>query len=279
MSQHPRSDDHVVLVENGGLPRSHAVRRRVEQEPEPVLGLLHRGRDRGRPVPPFDLGAIHPDVQPSTDGNRFDGKRLPRPDDDRVRAGIGAQHVERLCRRDPQPAALAGREAPEAVMSTELTSLLVDDLALGLLDAVPPDEVAVVAPAEKARFLALATPGDSEPGARGLGSGLVLRLLAEWEPDPVEDPRLEAGEHVGLVLLGVAGARQQPSATVLDDPRVVPGRKARSAGPLGEGEQLRETKAAVAADTWIRRLAVCVATNERSHDSPAKLVAQVERHV
>ena len=66
---------------------------------------------------------------------------------------------------------------------------------------------------------------------------------------------------------------------MVDDPRVVAGREAGGAGPPGEGEQLREAKAAVAADAWIRGLASGVAANEGSHDSPAKLVTKVKRHV
>ena len=110
-----------------------------------MLGLLNRGGDRGRPVPPFDLGAIHPDVQPSTGRNRFDRQRLARPDDHGVGAGIGAQDVQRLCRRDAQPAALAGGVPPKAGVFAELPSLLVDDLAFGIGDAVTADEVAIVA--------------------------------------------------------------------------------------------------------------------------------------
>mgnify|MGYP003694213853 CR=1 FL=1 len=102
----------------------------------------------------------------------------------------------------PSSAALAGREPPEAAVPAELLSLLVDDLALGIGDAVTADEVAIVAAPEEARFLALGAAGDREPGSRGLGPGLVLRLLAEREPDPIEQPRVETSKHVGLVLLG-----------------------------------------------------------------------------
>src|SRR4051812_39955020 len=144
-----------------------------------MLGLLNRGRDRGRPVPPFDLGAIHPDVQPSTGGNRFDRKRLAGSDDDCVRGGIGAQHVQGLPRRNADPSALPGRKAPEAVVAAEPAALLVEDLAFGLLDAVAPDEVTVVATTEEAGLLALGTPGGCESGAARLGTGLLLGLLAQ----------------------------------------------------------------------------------------------------
>src|SRR5204863_4582749 len=238
-----------------------------------------RGRDRGRPVPPFDLGAIHPDVQPSTGGNRFDRKRLAGPDDDRVRAGIGAQHVQGLPRRNADPSALAGRKAPEAVVAAEPAALLVEDLALGLLDAVAPQEVTVVAAPEKTGLLALRTPRGCESGAAGLGPRLLLGLLAQREPNPVEQARVEAGEHVRLVLPRIVAAGQQAPAAMLDDPCVVPGREARGSGTLREREELREAKAAVAANARIRSLAAGVAAHERGHDRPAKLLAQIERHV
>src|SRR4029079_6009792 len=46
-----------------------------------------------------------------------------------------------------------------------------------------------------------------------------------------------------------------------------------------ECEQLREAKTAVAAGARIRRLAAGVTADKRSHDCPAKFVAEVECHV
>jgi len=61
-----------------------------------------------------------------------------RADDDGICAGIGAQDIERLSRGDPEPAALARRVAPETAVVAEASALLVDDLALCLVDAVAP---------------------------------------------------------------------------------------------------------------------------------------------
>ena len=142
-----------------------------------------------------------------------------------------------------------------------------------------PQEVTVVAAPEKTGLLALRTPRGCESGAAGLGPRLLLGLLAQREPNPVEQARVEAGEHVGLVLLRIVAASQQAPAAVLDDPCVVPGREAQGSGTLREREELREAKAAVAANARIRSLAAGVAAHERRHDGPAKPLAQIERHV
>ena len=91
-------------------------------------------------------------------------ERAVRACDDRVRRRVGAEGVERLGRGDAEPAALAGRERPEAVVPAECVSLLVDDRAVGVPEAVPDEARAVVVPREEARFLAfrlLSNPGDA----------------------------------------------------------------------------------------------------------------------
>ena len=116
-------------------------------------------------------------------------------------------------RSDPEAAPLAGREAPEAGVAAELAAVLVDDRPVGGAEPVALEEVAVVAAGEEARLLALRPGGSLEPGPRGLGARLVLALLAEREPDPVEEARVEAREHVRLVLRRIGRARKQPAAS------------------------------------------------------------------
>src|SRR5947209_5888719 len=91
---------------------------------------------------------------------------------------------------DPQRARraavpLSGREAPEAVMLTDRCAGLVDDRPALRREPVPTEERAVVVAGEEARLLALGAVGCVEPGARRLGAGLGLVLLAEREPDAV----------------------------------------------------------------------------------------------
>src|SRR5204863_4794007 len=109
-----------------------------------------------------------------------------------------AQGVEGLGRRDPDPAPLPGRESPCAAVGAELSALLVDDRPGFLLEPVASEELAVVAAAEEARLLALGPVRSREAGAPRLFPGLLLGLLAEREPDALEQLRLDPREHVRL---------------------------------------------------------------------------------
>ena len=194
-------------------------------------------------------------------------------------ARVAAQRVERLGRGDADPAPLAGRVAPEAVVPAELDAVLVDDRPVGRLEPAALEEGAVVVAGEEARLLALAPLGDREPCGGCLGTRLGLRQLAERELDPLELRRVERGEHVGLVLVRIGGAGEQPAAVALDDPRVVARPELRGACALGEREQLVEPEAAVATAARVRRLAARVRGDERVDDCAAELLAEVERHV
>ncbi len=141
------------------------------------------------------------------------------------------------------------------------------------------EEGPVVVAAEEARLLALGATGDREPGRAGLSARLVLRLLAEREPEPSEDRRVERREHVALILRRIGGPGDRRSAVALDDTRVVTGREPRGTDPVREREQLVEAEAPVAADARVRRLARRIVTRERLDDGRAELLAEVERDV
>ena len=144
---------------------------------------------------------------------------------------------------------------------------------------MPLEERPVVVAREEARFLAVGAAGGREPCALGLRARFLLRLVAEWKPEPIEEARIEPREHVRLVLAVVDRAREQETVAAPDDASVVPGRETRGAGTLGEREQLRETEAAVACDAGVRRLTARIATDERPDDRAAELLAQVEGDV
>jgi hypothetical protein len=59
----------------------------------------------------------------------------------------------------------------------------------------------------------------------------------------------------------------------------VPGREAGSPDPSRERQQLGEAKAAVAADTRVRRLTARVAAHERRDDRAPEFAADVQRDV
>src|SRR5262249_52722267 len=201
------------------------------------------------------------------------------PGDDRVRYRIGAQNVEWLRGCDTEAAALARREMPESRVPAERATVLVDNLAGLVLGAVATEELAVGAAAEEARLLTVGAMGDRQAGSRRLGSCLLLGLLAEREPDPVEQAGVEAPEHVGLVLVGVGRTGEEPAAAVPDDARVVPRRESRRACALGERKQLGEAEAPVAADARVRALPLRVAAHEPRHDGAPELLTEGERHM
>src|SRR6185312_1915709 len=256
-----------------------AVRGLVQAQSKTAVGARDAGPDRRRAVAQLHLGTLELDVQSPAHRHLVGCERGARTDDDRVRPGLAAQRVERFGGRDPEALALAGREPPEADVAAELLPLLVDDRAVLRGQPVTSEEVAVVAPGEEARLLALGTARGLEARARGLGARLVLALLAEREPEAVEEARIEPGQHVRLILSLVVGAGEEQLPVALDDPRVVAGRQPLGAGALGEREQLGEAEAAVAADARVRRLAGRVAAHERLDHCAAELLAQVERDV
>src|SRR5581483_9032688 len=138
-------------------------------------------------------------------------------------------------------------------------------------EPVPREERAVVVAGEEARLLALGAARDVEAGAMRLLARLLLALLAEREPDPREMARVQRSKHVALILRRVHCPCQQCVPTMLGDARVVTGGKAVAAGALCEREQLVEAERAVAAYARVRRLASCVAVEERGDDRAAEL--------
>src|SRR5204862_1713349 len=128
------------------------------------------------------------------------GELVAPADDNGVRARVRPQDIQRARRRDADALALPGRERPVAVMRAELRSGGVDDHALARREAVAREEVAVVVAGEEAGLLALRATGDVEAGTRRLVARRLLVLLAEREPDAAELARIDACEHVRLVL-------------------------------------------------------------------------------
>src|SRR5262249_60033448 len=104
----------------------------------------------------------------------------------------------------------------------------------------------------EARLLAVSSPRDGQAGLVCLGACGFLRLLAEREPDSVEQARVEAPEHVALVLAGVCAAREKQSASVAHNARVMPSSQLRRPGATCEGKQLVEPETPVPADARVR---------------------------
>ena len=138
-------------------------------------------------------------------------------DDHGVRRGVGRNRVQRPGGSDSQSATLTRREAPMAVMRAQAGSGGVDDRTGRGRQTTALEEPAVVAAGQEARLLALGAVGDLEAGGRRLRTCLLLQRVAERKPDLAEQGRVEAGKHVGLVLLHVRGPPEQSEAAMLDD--------------------------------------------------------------
>src|SRR3954454_22110108 len=151
--------DHAsaVVVEHGGLSRSHAVDRFAEQQAKDAGALLDpRGNRRGAPA---ELGGharralLEP---PLAQLHLAAGEARARADDELVSCRVRAQDVQRLWRREAEPLALPRRVGRRARMQAELVPRLVADAPLAELHALALEELAERAAAEEAHVLALA---------------------------------------------------------------------------------------------------------------------------
>src|SRR5439155_2342 len=156
------TDDGVAFVEDGGLTAGDPVGGLVELEPEPGGGRLDARDSGGRPVAELCLGALYRNVQPPARAHARGRECRARADDDRVRARLAAQDVERRPGRDADSLPLPRSEAPVAVVPAEGATRLVRDRAGAEGRAVPFEERAVVVAREEAGLLALGTASRHE---------------------------------------------------------------------------------------------------------------------
>src|SRR6516165_7298368 len=124
-----------AVIKDGGLAGGHRAGRSVQNqyclflatagiEPRPYRQLRRTelGGDRharlgGRPEPVY-LVKRQPDL----------GERRARTDDHTALLRIETEHVERLCRGNPEPLSLADREMRDAAMMAEHASRHIDDI-------------------------------------------------------------------------------------------------------------------------------------------------------
>ncbi len=209
------------------------------------------------------------------------GERRCGAGDDGVRARDRLHRVQRLADGDAEPAALARREAPVAVVPAEPRS--------------PPRRRSAPrrARARAARGTrgsrrrrgsmppgSPARPAAASPSRDGLRARLLLRLVAERERRRARDSRGSSPASMYDWSFSGSAARASSSRPRCShDSRVVAGRQPSRAGASREREQLVEAEGAVAARARVRRLAALVAANERLDDGAPELLAEVERHV
>src|SRR5919108_187621 len=222
-----RADHDVAVVQHRRLAGRDTVGRFVETRVEAAGPPLHRRRHGRRPVAELDVRAIDLREQPPGRPDACPRKRLAWPDHDGVPARDGAHGVDRRPGRHAEPLPLPRREPPEPAVATDDAAVLVLDVALFRREPVPAEERAVVVAPEEARLLALRPASGRKACALGLSSSVVLRLVAEREPDSAEDPRIESRQHVRLILRRVGAPGEQQLPVPLDDPGVVARRQAR----------------------------------------------------
>ena len=222
---------------------------------KPVVGLGDRRGHRRRAVPHLHVRGRDRCVEaaPCLEGRH--GEAIPRADGHRVRRRVRLEDVQRPLGADAHATPLPRGELPVPVVRSELDPVRVDDGSLGAPKPLASEKCAVVVTAEEARLLTLRPPCSCEAGACGLGSRLVLRLLAEREPDAVEERRIDGREHVRLVLLRVDAAPDQLHAVTLDDPRIVARPQLVGSRTTRKCHELVESKRAVATHARIGGLA------------------------
>src|SRR5688572_25447372 len=180
-----------------------------------------------------------------------------------------------------ESATLADGELVLAVVAAEHAAVAVDDLARPAQAgaAVAAQEGAAAEACHEAEVLALALVRHRQAGVAGEGADGVLGQAAEREAEPVEQRRVELGEHVALVLARIDSGTDERSVAVARDARVVTGGEARRAERGGELEHGVEANLAVAAHAGVRGKARGVAVEEAVDHLGAKALAQVERDV
>ncbi len=251
----------------------------LQVEDEALGRRLDRSGDRVGAVAQLHVGPLDRQVEAPARLDAADVERPASSDDERVRRRLSAEGVERLGRGDADAAPLAGRVAPGPVVAAELVAVLVDDRPVGPPQALPLEEGAVVVSREEARLLALGALGHGEARRSSLGPRALLRLRAEREADAVEQLGIHGREHVGLVLLGIEAAGDQPAPAPLLDAGIVARPEDARPGPAGERDELVEAEAAVAPRARVRGQAGGVGLDEGAYHALTERLPQVERHV
>ena len=122
-----------VVVEHRGLPRGDPVDGLLEQQAQRLRATVStRAATVGERARSFACTRVAPSsTRASRSSTSLQREAAPRAHHELVARGVGAQHVERRGRREPEPAALPGRVGDGARVAPELVPGLVADAARG----------------------------------------------------------------------------------------------------------------------------------------------------
>ena len=216
------------------------------------------GGDRGRAVAQLRLDRCGRDVAAVRAPRLGDG-RAPRAGRRRRCSSPGrrAARTAAAPAATPRPRRWPGVKRQKPSWRAELAAVLVDDRALGGVEPVPLEEVAVVAAGEEARLLALGAAGGGEPRARRLGrasrpssarrAGTRSARAARVEPARACTTGPSPGRPRARAADAGRGARRCARSA-----RSPAARRPRASA---KSSSSREAEAAVAADARVRRLA------------------------
>ena len=255
------ADDAVAVHQAGGLARRDAERRApssVMLEPRRRrAGDAARHAARSGSAASRGRRARRRGAAPCRSAGPCAWRGCARgPTTTRLVARVRGQHVQRLAGRDAEALALPDREAAVAAVAAEHAARACRPRRRGAsrTSRVAGEEALAARAGEEAEVLALALLRDREAAARAMSRTCGLGEPAEREAQAARAASgRSAGEHVGLVLVRVGGARRAAG----------PRRRRRSArsGPVasalgaeavGERQHRVEAHEAVAAHAGVR---------------------------
>ena len=187
---------------------------------------------------------------------RVTASAVARPDGHGGGRRVLREHVQRLAAATPRPRRCPTVKSCWPSWRAELAPVDVHDAARACAAPGAPcrrRKARLPSPAAKQRsWLSRLSATGSPAVARELAHG-VLGQRAEREREPLEQLRLEPGEHVALVLARVRARRQERPVLVARDARVVAGGEPGRAERAGERQHRVEAHLAVAAHARVGR--------------------------
>ncbi len=178
---------------------------------------------------------------------------------------------------DRQAAALADREADDAVVAADDGAREIDDLArLVRLGAQLAHDAGIVAVRHEADVLAVGLVGHGEVEAFGQRAGLTLRHVAEREAQEVELLGGRAEQEITLVARRVAAAMEFGTGLAQDAADVMAGGQRLGAELARGAQEVAKLHRAIAGDARHGRLAAQVGVGEGVHHLVAEAAFVIE---